>query len=49
MKEDLIKLIKAFDRYLDDMYDSGSFDPTNPADKELDDFIREMKNKYNVS
>ena len=48
INEDIKKIIKRFDMFLDDMYDQGAFDLSNKNDMELNDFIDEMKQKYGV-
>ena len=46
MKEDLIKIIKTFDSFLDDMFDMGAFDPSNPTDFKIEKMVADMKKKY---
>jgi len=46
MEKDIVDLILRFDNYLDNMYDRGTFDPTDPTDSELNDFISKMRKKY---
>jgi len=46
MKDDIIEILTRFDNFLDNMYDRGAFDCTDKDDKELDDFITRMKDKY---
>ena len=48
INEDIKKIIKRFDMFLDDMYDQGAFDLSNENDKELNDFLDNMKQKYGV-
>ena len=48
INEDIKKIIKRFDMFLDDMYDQGAFDLSNKNDMELNDFVHEMKQKYGV-
>ena len=48
INEDIKKIIKRFDMFLDDMYDQGAFDLSNENDKELNDFLDKMKQKYGV-
>lgn len=44
--DDIVEILMRFDSFLDDMYDRGAFDCTDPFDKELDDFVNRMKDKY---
>lgn len=46
INEDIVEILTRFDNFLDDMYDRGAFDCSNPTDKELDDFVFKMKEKY---
>lgn len=46
MKTDIVKLVKCFDMFLDDMFDRGAFDPSEKNDGELQAFVNEMKEKY---
>ena len=44
--KDLKKLISVFDNFLDDMYDCGAFDVTQKKDRDIEDFLVNLKNKY---
>lgn len=44
--KDLKKLISVFDNFLDDMYDCGAFDVTQKENKDIEDFLVNLKNKY---
>ena len=44
--KDLKKLISVFDNFLDDMYDCGVFDITVKENKDIDDFLVNLKHKY---
>ena len=46
MKQDLIKIIKAFDSFLDDMYDRGAYDLSDQTYYEIEKLVLGMKNKY---
>ena len=46
--KDLVKILTKFDNFCDDMYDNGSFCPSNPNDAAINDFINKMKTKYKV-
>ena len=44
--KDLKKLISVFDNFLDDMYDCGAFDVTQKKDRDINDFLEKMVDKY---